>query len=80
MKVLNLRSKEIEIKKISYDLWRELHQHRYVKHFYKKDYAVFLKEFNLKPSYFNLNCLDKLQGIILTKSQIIKIELEGRKS
>lgn len=67
----------IEEIKISggFGLWGGLHNQR-VNHFYNKEYDNFLKKYNLKPTYFNLNCLDELRGVILTDAQILKVKDE----
>jgi len=71
-KLLNIFG-EIEEIKISSGDWFSLHNHR-KEHFFKKDYKTFLDKHNLKPTYFNLNCLDMLKGVILTDAQILNLE------
>ena len=70
-KILNISSGAIEEIKISAFIWSALHFNKR-QYFYKKDRAEFLKRNNLKPTIFNLNCLEELGGVILTDLQIMK--------
>ena len=80
VKILFMVTGNIENIKISTNLWNSLHYHRENKHFYRKDIHNFFKKYNLKPTYFNLNCMGELMGVILTDSQILKInKLKGGK-
>lgn len=74
VKVLFMATGNIEEIKISSDLWVGLHKHRGINHFFNKEKDLFLKKYDLKPSYFNLNCLDKFKGVILTDIQILKLK------
>jgi hypothetical protein len=77
VKILFMATGNIEEIKISSGLWGGLHNHR-VEHFYNKEYDKFFKKYNLKPTIFNLNCLDVLRGVILTDAQILKLkEMKG---
>ena len=63
-----MATNDIQNIRISPDLWRKLHNHRN-RHFYNKENDVFMRKYGLKPTSFNLSCLDLLKGIILTDRQ-----------
>lgn len=62
----------IEEIKISSELWARLHNSN--NHFFNKGVSAFLKRNGLKPTMFNLNCIDKLRGVILTEAQILNLK------
>lgn len=80
-KILKLNGK-IENIKISSGMWEKLHQNHKVKNgkvepFYysfNKEFKYFLNKYNLRTTYFNLNCLDELNGVVLTDIEIKKLK------
>jgi len=78
IKILLIATNDIHKIKISVDLWRKLH-HEQKHYFFNKEYKIFLDKYGLKPTTFNLNCLDELRGVILTELQIFNIMKGGLK-
>jgi hypothetical protein len=87
-KILKLNGK-IEQIKITSGLWGGLNTCGYVcfngknkgvyfnyEYSFNKEFKDFLDKFNLKPTFFNLNCLENLKGVILTDLQIKKLKQE----
>lgn len=65
------------------DLNRKLHQHQKINKKgeaedlsfrFDKQFKAFLDKHNLEPTIFNLNCLNKLEGVILTDKQVEGLE------
>lgn len=82
VKVLFTFSNQIEEIKISSDLWAKLHKEQKSYYYIHKENKTFLNRWSLKPTIFNLNCLVELKGVILTDTQILKLntnEKEGKK-
>jgi hypothetical protein len=66
----------IEEIKISPDMWTWLHHDNEIS--FDKDKKDFFDRFNLESTIFNINCLSKLDGVILTDMQIANlIKLQG---
>ena len=80
VKILMVNNNQIENLIISPKLWRNLHESYKIKkgivvkneYYFKKEFKDFLDLNKLKSTIFNLNCLEELNGIILTKTQIKK--------
>ena len=68
----------IEEIKISSTLWSKLHhKQKDSNYWFNKENFLFLDKFDLKPTVFNLNCLNELKGIILTDRQVDIIREKG---
>lgn len=77
VKILFVATGNIEEIKIKSDLWYKLHSDTKNYYFIHKEYSKFLKSYSLHPTIFNLNCLRELRGVILTDSEINKLNLKG---
>lgn len=57
----------IEDIKINSEMWKKLHEEK-KDYWFKKEFNLFLENFNFESTVFNLNCLDELNGVILTEA------------